>query len=49
MRSTTSHIKLWIWNNFVKKYYDDWIQDEINDSIDEQETYGVNPYYYDLD
>jgi len=48
MRSITFHIKLWIWNNFINKYYKDWIQDEINDAMpyDYQDTEPCSMHGY---
>jgi len=49
MRSITFHIKLWIWNNFISKYYKDWIQDEINDSMHDYQDTEPRYCYSDLD
>lgn len=45
-RSLMFHIKLFIWNNFVMRFYKDWIEEEAQEIGHEREH---EPIYYDLD
>lgn len=43
-----NHIKNFIWNHFVLKYFNDWIDDYVHEEV-QNNTYDYEPLYYDLD
>lgn len=45
-----NHIKLWVWNNIIERYFKDWLNDYANDyQYDNDNEYNNNELYYDLD